>query len=392
MNNAYHSRAPSLGACTRSRMYSYVASRPAIHQSRLAPFCTFRQFNQQLLRVQQRKSNRHTFNVIFARDGKNTTQESTGKGLRSQGATPQKGPEGLKGSGWRFFDLEAYQIPWEVPWGAKTLVAGFLAWAASFALVGVLLVPLAVELLGVENLRSLPAIDKAYLLLFNQVAETAVGLGVIAFTIRNFNPLPDDLFVASLREPLTPSRGWLVWGLLGVLLSPLDVGAAAFTAQAFGFDDVGGRGTAEGVATIISLDLPTYVSLFLVTAVLAPILEETVFRGFILTSLTKWFPVPVAVLVSAVAFGAAHLTPRDFPQLTALGVLLGFTYVRSRNLLTPMMIHGAWNGTVLTLLFLLASYGVDLPEFLAGGFVASPAMASLSALSTLRDHAHALLP
>ncbi len=42
-------------------------------------------------------------------------------------------------------------------------------------------------------------------------------------------------------------------------------------------------------------------------------------------------------------------------QLTALGFLLGFAYVRSRNLLTPMLIHGAWNGTVLTILFLLAS-------------------------------------
>ena len=61
----------------------------------------------------------------------------------------------------------------------------------------------------------------------------------------------------------------------------------------------GGQGTADGVARIISLDLPTYASLFTVTAVLAPILEETVFRGFLLPSLTKWMPTPVAVLVRA---------------------------------------------------------------------------------------------
>ena len=59
----------------------------------------------------------------------------------------------------------------------------------------------------------------------------------------------------------------------------------------------GGQGTADGVARIISLDLPTYASLFTVTAILAPILEETVFRGFLLTSLTKWMPTPAAVLV-----------------------------------------------------------------------------------------------
>ena len=49
-------------------------------------------------------------------------------------------------------------------------------------------------------------------------------------------------------------------------------------------------------------------------------------------------------------------------QLTALGVLLGLSYVRSRNLLTPMMIHGAWNGTVLTILYMLTAMGVDIQD------------------------------
>jgi uncharacterized protein len=126
------------------------------------------------------------------------------------------------------------------------------------------------------------------------------------------------------------------------------------------------------VASIISLDFPTYLRLFTVTAVLAPILEETVFRGFLLASLTKWMPVPAAVLLSAFAFGFAHLSPRDFPQLTALGILLGFTYVRSRNLLSPMLIHGTWNGTVLTVLYFLVSNGVDVQEFLANGYLHIP--------------------
>ena len=41
------------------------------------------------------------------------------------------------------------------------------------------------------------------------------------------------------------------------------------------------------MARILSADLPGFGSLFIVTAVLAPILEETVFRGFLLPSLTK---------------------------------------------------------------------------------------------------------
>ena len=51
-------------------------------------------------------------------------------------------------------------------------------------------------------------------------------------------------------------------------------------------------------------------------------------------------------------------------QLTSLGLLLGFSYVRSRNLLTPILIHGAWNGGVLTLLYVLASQGIDIQELI----------------------------
>ena len=60
--------------------------------------------------------------------------------------------------------------------------------------------------------------------------------------------------------------------------------------------------------------------------------------GFLLTSFSKYMPAPAAVVVSSVAFGAAHLSQRDFPQPVALGVLLGFSYVRSKNLDTPMLI------------------------------------------------------
>lgn len=78
-------------------------------------------------------------------------------------------------------------------------------------------------------------------------------------------------------------------------------------------------------------------------------------------------PTWAAVLASSVGFGVAHLSARDLPVLSALGVLLGFSYVRSRNLLTPIIIHGAWNSGVLTLLFWLTSEGVDVTSMLQVG-------------------------
>ncbi|KXZ54502.1 hypothetical protein GPECTOR_4g567 [Gonium pectorale] len=173
------------------------------------------------------------------------------------------------------------------------------------------------------------------------------------------------LFSYDFSRPFAPPRGWAFWALLGVVAAPVVVGSTAALLGAVGYEQaVGGQGTVDGVAGMIDLDLPTYVSLLAVTGALAPLLEETVFRGFLLTSFTTFMPTWAAVVASSVAFGLAHLSARDLPVLCALGLLLGWSYVRSRNLLTPIIIHGAWNSGVLTLLFWLASEGVDVQQLI----------------------------
>jgi membrane protease YdiL (CAAX protease family) len=254
-----------------------------------------------------------------------------------------------------------------VPWGGKETVGGMAAWAGSFVGVGLLSLPLLAALAGPAGFASLSQQDKALFALGNQIVETAVGLGVIALVVRRFEPLPPDVLKYSLAGPFRKPDGWLAWGLLGVLCSPLVVYAASVGVDALGADNTGGRGTADAVSQILSLDGSTFAALFITTAILAPVLEETVFRGFLLPSLTKFMPTPAAVVLSSLAFGLVHLSPRDFPQLTALGVLLGFVYVRSRNLAAPILIHGAWNGTVLSLLYALKASGVDLNQVLHGG-------------------------
>ena len=102
-------------------------------------------------------------------------------------------------------------------------------------------------------------------------------------------------------------------------------------------------------------------SLLAVTSVFAPALEEVVFRGFLMTSLTKWLPTPGAVLFSSVIFAGAHFSARDFPQLVCLGMVLGFSYARTRNLLTPMTIHAMWNSGVLVVIAGLMATGQDIP-------------------------------
>jgi membrane protease YdiL (CAAX protease family) len=250
---------------------------------------------------------------------------------------------------------------------AGLVAGGMTLWMTSFLAVSFLVVPAAVKLYG-GSLTDLTAQDRAYFTLATQTAETIVSLGLIRAITNSSSDKYDELklFQYSFKAPFQKGSGWLAWGLFGALLSPVVVGGTAYLVSAAGYDNLfgGGRGTVDGVVSMINLDLPTYLSLLSVTGFQAPLLEETVFRGFLLTSLTKVMPTWAAVLASAVAFGIAHLSMRDLPVLVALGTWMGFMYVRSKNLLTPMLMHGTWNSFVLTLLFYLTSTGVDVEQLL----------------------------
>jgi hypothetical protein len=87
--------------------------------------------------------------------------------------------------------------------------------------------------------------------------------------------------------------------------------------------------------------------------VAAPLFEEVLFRGFLLPSLTRYMSAGWAIALSALIFAAAHLSLSEVLPLTLLGAILGFVYTRSRNLLSPMVLHSAWNSATMLGLFIL---------------------------------------
>ncbi|KAF8071353.1 hypothetical protein HT031_001437 [Scenedesmus sp. PABB004] len=290
--------------------------------------------------------------------------------------------------GWRVFSWAAYQeAPWDVPWGGGTVAATMAVWAAGFAGTAFLAVPaLYVAASGVP-LSELGPAGQADFALWSEVAELAVTaaiLGSVAARCGAGRQRPGQAAPTAGRprapppQPTAPLAALTAraaaqrlarLGLIGAAGAPLVVGSTAALLSALGYDTLtsGGHGTVDGVAGMISMDTPTYARLLAVTGLLAPVLEESLFRGFLLTSLTKVMPPWAAVLASATAFGLAHLSLRDLPVLIALGCWLGAIYCRSRNLLTPMLVHGAWNGGVLSLLFWLTANGVDVQQLLKDG-------------------------
>lgn len=76
--------------------------------------------------------------------------------------------------------------------------------------------------------------------------------------------------------------------------------------------------------------------------VAAPIVEEPMFRGFVLRG---WLPVGsgAAVLVSGVLFGMLHGQLAQLVALIIVGVLLGVVALRSGSIFPPMVLHATFN-------------------------------------------------
>ena len=96
---------------------------------------------------------------------------------------------------------------------------------------------------------------------------------------------------------------------------------------------------------------------FLIQAVLiAPLVEELFFRGFLLTYLKKHLTTWGAILISAALFAVAHQNLDSMLPLWVLGIVLGVAYEHTGSLLLPMGIHACFNLTTgLTLLAQKAS-------------------------------------
>lgn len=249
-------------------------------------------------------------------------------------------------------------MPW--PWQTVTLTS--LACGISFVVTG-LIETQALPVFG-TLFAELTLDEKAEVLLVDQGVTTAVVLGVLFSFTKSFQPLPDDIYRYDFREPFNLQKGWLLWAGIGFMGA---VGAIALTGVAMSLSGESPERETDALVRLLPLIGSSSVSttcLLGVTGVLAPLLEETVFRGFFMTSLTKWVPTPVAVVISAAVFAAAHFTPGAFPQLFVLGIMLGLSYAQTRNLLTPIIIHSLWNSGVILLLTFLQLQGDDIREML----------------------------
>ena len=94
----------------------------------------------------------------------------------------------------------------------------------------------------------------------------------------------------------------------------------------------------------------------LLAAVLAPLVEELMYRVVLQTWLEKIAPRREALIVVALVFSAMHQLPDAIP-LFPLALILGYVYQQRRSYLSVVLIHMLFNGANLLFLILLRDLG-----------------------------------
>jgi membrane protease YdiL (CAAX protease family) len=97
-----------------------------------------------------------------------------------------------------------------------------------------------------------------------------------------------------------------------------------------------------------------FLGLWLLVTVVAPICEESFFRGYVFTALLRRFGRAVAYPGSALLFASLHLNLPALLPILAMGLGLAFLYDRSRSLVPSIVAHGLNNAVAL---MLIVAYG-----------------------------------
>ena len=101
---------------------------------------------------------------------------------------------------------------------------------------------------------------------------------------------------------------------------------------------------------------------FITGAVIAPIVEEIFFRGFLFQGFRQkygWMP---AIFLSSAIFGAAHLDPVSLIPTFVLGCVLAYIYHRSNSVWPGILFHAAINSFSLCAVYVISQYPNLIPS------------------------------
>ncbi|XP_020085061.1 uncharacterized protein LOC109707930 isoform X1 [Ananas comosus] len=280
---------------------------------------------------------RRTTNPLFLASPSSLNLVSFSRVLRkSDGLVSSRSCSSKRGAHDLFEDFSVL-LP-DTPWDAKN------TWTTFAAYFFILHIPLSfgglsivAQVLHQSTLDPLTTVASTALL---QTTEFLGALALLHFTVKPQHAI-SSFFVEKL---FTEQRSLVKASIIGAgLLIALVLLTSALADEFIVSRDV----TSPVLKEILSDSSQSKAVCFVLYCFIAPALEETIYRGYLLTSLAskmKWWN---AVIISSCVFSAAHFSVENSLQLFIIGCILGSVYCWTGNLASSIVIHSVYNAIIL---------------------------------------------
>lgn len=175
--------------------------------------------------------------------------------------------------------------------------------------------------------------------------DAAIYANIIGFILAMFIVIAlmkEDLQAEKELYPLALEK-ILAWTLLGVVLAWISqIIAATIEIELFGVDP-------NSQNTEVIVELTRMNPLFmLIPAIIAPIIEELIFRKILFGTFYKKMNFIWAALLSSVIFGVFHMDLTHLLVYAAMGFVFAYLYVKTKRIIVPILVHMALNTITVT--------------------------------------------
>ncbi|UOY91570.1 CPBP family intramembrane metalloprotease [Ectobacillus sp. JY-23] len=193
------------------------------------------------------------------------------------------------------------------------------------------------------------------------IISFAVALLIIVLLVKNDPDFPR-------HEKAAPGKTFM-WMVLGVFLAyTAQIVAATIEMNLLGIEP--GSDNTKALVEIAELT-PWFI---IVTSIIAPILEEIVFRKILFGALYKRFNFFIAAIISSLIFAAVHGEFSHLLIYTAMGLVFAFLYAHTKRIIVPIAAHVMMN-TIVVLINIVFKDNLERimreaekMQFIFGGF------------------------
>lgn len=203
-----------------------------------------------------------------------------------------------------------------------------------------------------EKAKSLPEHTRTLTLFINVLFTAAIPIAFITAMLylrRKLNPF--DVF--GLRPPKDSSilrvgvlGGLLIWLCHAIFSTIISPALKHFLGEPQAQDVVQQVQNAKDTPALL-------VILIISAAILAPLVEEFVFRGYIYGTVKRFTCRLFALIITAMLFAVVHATLWGLPSLFIVGLGLAILYERTGSLWTNIIAHATFNSITLALIIII---------------------------------------